>query len=123
MLPWIIGGAVVLVGAALSASEENARKESKRKLQTKHRKYEKQYNVYAQKCKEKQAWNLLKVLRQELKVLQNEQKKVMQMLDRSPKRSKVLKVLEIKHEELLTSIKKQRHLIVDQKNELLKLTS
>jgi hypothetical protein len=47
----------------------------------------------------------------------------MQMLNQCPKRSKVFKALEIKHEELLTSIKKQRHLIEDQKNELLKLTS
>ena len=108
MLPWIIGGVVVLVGAALSASEEEARKESEKKLQTKHQKYEKQYNMYAQECREEQLWELLKILRQELKVLQKEQEKVMQMLSRSPNGSKVFRALEIKHQELLINVEKTK---------------
>ena len=119
MLPWIIGGVVVLVGAALSASEEEARKESEKKLQTKHQKYEKQYNMYAQECREEQLLELLKILRQEFKVLQKEQEKVMQMLSRSPNGSKVFRALEIKHQELLINVEKQRHIIGDQKDMLL----
>jgi len=123
MLPWIIGGVVVLVGAALSASEEEARKESEKKLQKKHQKYEQQYNAQAQKYREKQEWELLKVLRQDLKILQKEQEKVMQMLDRSPKGSKVFRALETKHQELLINVEKKRHIIEDQKDILLSFSA